>query len=40
MLPFGDTHRNVAAYFDRLMQRPSFARVVKEAQPYMHLFPG
>ena len=40
MLPFGDTHWNVAAYFDRLMQRPSFARVVKEAQPYMHLFPG
>ncbi|HKA74404.1 MAG TPA: glutathione S-transferase family protein [Xanthobacteraceae bacterium] len=40
VMPFGDAHRNVAAYFDRLMQRPSFARVVKEAQPYMHLFPG
>ena len=40
VMPFGDAHRNVAAYFDRLMQRPSFARVVKEAQHYMHLFPG
>jgi len=40
VMPFGSTHRNMAAYFDRLMQRPSFARVVKEAQPYMHLFPG
>lgn len=39
VLPFGDTHKNVAGYFDRLMNRPSFARVVEEAQPYSHLFP-
>lgn len=39
VLPFGDTHKNTAAYFDRLMQRPSFARAVKEAQPYFSLFP-
>ena len=39
VLPFSDTHKNVAAYFDRLMQRPSFIRVVKEAQPYFKLFP-
>jgi glutathione S-transferase len=39
VLPFGDAHKNLAAYFDRLMQRPSFARVVKEAQPYFKLFP-
>jgi len=39
VLPFGDTHKNLAAYFDHLMQRPSFARVVKEAQPYFKLFP-
>jgi glutathione S-transferase len=32
-------HRNVAAYLDRLMQRPSFARVIKEAQPYFGMFP-
>jgi len=39
VLPFGGTHPNVAAYFDRLMQRPSYARVLKEAQPYFALFP-
>jgi glutathione S-transferase len=39
VLPFGDSHKNVAAYFERLMERPSFARVVKEAEPYAHLFP-
>ena len=39
VLPFSDTHKNVAAYFDRLMQRPSFIRVLKEAQPYFKLFP-
>jgi glutathione S-transferase len=37
--PFGETHRNVAAYFERLMARPSFARVVAEAKPYFHMFP-
>jgi glutathione S-transferase len=39
VMPFGDTHKNVAGYFDRLLQRPSFARAVEEAQPYRHLFP-
>jgi glutathione S-transferase len=38
--PFGDSHKNVAAYFGRLMARPSFARVVKEAQPYFAMFPS
>ncbi|MEH2479298.1 glutathione S-transferase [Nitrobacteraceae bacterium AZCC 2146] len=37
--PFGTTHRNVAAYLQRLMARPSFARVVEEAKPYFHMFP-
>jgi glutathione S-transferase len=37
--PFGDTHRNAAAYLGRLMERPSFARVVGEAKPYRALFP-
>ena len=37
--PFRDTHRNVAGYLGRLMERPSFARAVKEAQPYLALFP-
>jgi glutathione S-transferase len=37
--PFKATHRHVAVYFDRLMARPSVARVVEEAKPYMTLFP-
>ena len=40
VLPFGDTHKNMAAYFGRLMERPSFARAVEEAKPYFALFPG
>ena len=39
VMPFGDAHRNAAAYLDRLMERPSFARVVEEAKPYRALFP-
>jgi glutathione S-transferase len=31
--------RNVSAYLDRLKARPSFARVLKEAEPYFDLFP-
>jgi glutathione S-transferase len=30
---------NVKAYYERLLARPSFARVVEEARPYRHLFP-
>jgi glutathione S-transferase len=37
--PFGDSHKNVARYFERLMERPSFTRAVKEAEPYRRLFP-
>ena len=39
VMPFGDAHRNAAAYLGRLMERPSFARVVEEAKPYRALFP-
>jgi glutathione S-transferase len=39
VLPFGDTHKNVAAYFDRLKARPSYARVLREAEPYFAMFP-
>jgi glutathione S-transferase len=39
VMPFGDTHKNVMAYFNRLLARPSFARAVKEAEPYRALFP-
>jgi glutathione S-transferase len=37
--PFREAHPNAAAYLDRLLARPSFARVVEEAQPYFNLFP-
>jgi glutathione S-transferase len=37
--PFGATHTSLSAYLDRLMTRPSFARVLKEAEPYFGLFP-
>ena len=30
---------NVAAYLDRLKARPSYARALKEAEPYMHMVP-
>jgi glutathione S-transferase len=39
VMPLGDAHKNAASYLDRLMQRPSFARAVKEAEPYRALFP-
>lgn len=39
VMPFGDSHQNVAAYFERLKARPSYARVLKEAEPYLKLFP-
>ncbi|HEX9469331.1 MAG TPA: glutathione S-transferase family protein, partial [Bradyrhizobium sp.] len=39
VMPFGDTHQNVAAYFGRLKARPSYARVLKEAEPYFAMFP-
>ena len=39
VMPFGETHKNVAAYFDRLNARPSYARVLKEAEPYFGMVP-
>jgi len=30
---------NAAAYLERLKQRPSYARVLREAEPYMQFFP-
>jgi len=37
--PFGDRHPGAARYLDRLIARPSFARVLAEAQPYFDMFP-
>ena len=30
---------NAAAYLERLKARPSYARTLKEAEPYMQFFP-
>ena len=38
VMPF-DAHKNVAAYFDCLKARPSYARVLREAEPYFAMFP-
>ena len=37
--PFGAEHGHVAAYFARLLERPSFQRVLAEAEPYFVNFP-
>jgi glutathione S-transferase len=37
--PFRATHKSAMAYLDRLMARPSYARALKEAGPYLHLVP-
>ena len=37
--PFGDAHKPTADYLGRLMQRPSFARALKEAEPYLGMVP-
>ena len=39
VVPFGQSHKNIARYFEQLMARPSFKRAVKEAAPYRNLFP-
>jgi len=40
VVPFGATHQQTTAYLERLKARPSFARVLKEAEPYFKMFPG
>ena len=37
--PLGIAHGNVSAYLARLEARPSFARVLKEAEPWFQMFP-
>ena len=39
VVPFGDGKQNLAGYFERLKARPSFARVLKEAEPYFGMVP-
>jgi glutathione S-transferase len=40
IMSLAQTHANAAAYLDRLLNRPSYARALDEAQPYLKLFPG
>ena len=40
VMPIAEDHPNVAGYLERLKQRPSYARVLQEAQPYFLMFPG
>lgn len=39
VFPFPETHKNLAAYFERLLARPSVARVLAEARPFFLYFP-
>jgi len=39
VFPIGEEQANARAYFDRLKARPSYARVLKEAEPYFAMFP-
>lgn len=39
-VPIPPAHARLATYFKRLMDRPSVARTVAQAQPFMKYFPG
>ena len=39
VMPFGETYKHTTAYLSRLTKRPSHARALKEAEPYLHLVP-
>ncbi len=39
VVPFDGTFKNLPAYLERLRERPSFARVLAEAEPYFKFFP-
>ncbi|HKO46663.1 MAG TPA: glutathione S-transferase family protein, partial [Polyangiaceae bacterium] len=38
--PLGSALPHSRAYLERLEARPSFARVLREAEPFMSMFPG
>jgi glutathione S-transferase len=40
VMPFARTHPDVFAYLERLRQRPSFVRVLKNAAPYKTMYPN
>ena len=37
--PLAGSFDNVAAYLDRLVKRPSYARALKEAEPFLKYVP-
>jgi glutathione S-transferase len=39
LFPLADTHRHAARYLGRLLERPSYARVIEEAKPYFSMLP-
>jgi glutathione S-transferase len=39
VMPLAGAYGHVAAYLDRLTRRPSFARALEEAKPYLHMVP-
>ena len=39
LVPLDPSLKNLAAYLDRLIARPSFARVLREAEPYFKFYP-
>ncbi len=39
VLPFGPDLKQLSSYFERLLERPSFARTIREARPYFDRFP-
>lgn len=39
VMPFSASHPKCAAYLARLMARPSYARALKEAEPFFQYFP-
>ncbi len=40
IMPLAADYPKTAAYLKRLTERPSFARVLLEAEPYKHMFPA
>jgi glutathione S-transferase len=40
VMPLAPAFPNASAYLERLIQRPSYARALSEAQPYLKLFPN
>ena len=39
IVPFPGGHQKLAAYFERLIERPSVRRIVAEAQPFFQYYP-